>query len=107
MRGHQCLTQSESLVEAVLVQVASHAVHVTLSATARGHLLLIALECLRWRVPGNAVSSDLVLPLSIAQARARPVSASASVHLLESAPHERVLRGARNTLSKKSILLFN
>ena len=33
----------ESLVEAVLVQVASHAIQVT----ARGHLLLIALECLR------------------------------------------------------------
>ena len=92
-------TASASRVEAVLVQIASHAVNVALSATARGYLLLIALECLRWRFAGNAVSSNPVLTLSIAQARARP--ASASVHLLGSAPHERVLQSVSNAVSKK------
>lgn len=60
---------------------------------------LVALECLKWRVPDNSVSSNRLLPLSIAQARVRPVSASA--RFLESAQHERVLRGARNAQCKK------
>ena len=87
----------------MLVQVASHAIHVALSATARGHLLLTALEalqCLQWCVAGNAVSFALSLPLSIAQTRTR--SATASVYLLESAPQERVLWGR----SKKLPLLL-
>ena len=74
----------------------------------RGYLLLIALECLQWRVPGNSVSSDLLLlPLWIAQAKTRTSSASAFVHLLESVSQERVLPGARKALSKTIPLTFD
>ena len=91
-RHNQCFAQPESFVETVLVQVASHAVHVALSATARGHLLLVAPECLRWRVPDNSVSGSsnlLSRSVSIAQVRTRSASASASSCFLNSASHER------------------
>ena len=102
-RDHKCLTQPESCVEAVLVQIAAHAVHVALSATARGHLLLVALERLQWRVPESSVCSEHLLPLAVAQTRTRSVSAS--VRLVESAPHERVLCDVRRALSQKVRLL--
>ena len=55
-RDRQCLTQSESHVEAVLVQIASHAIHVALTAVR--HPLLVV-KCLAFHL---LLGTDILWP---------------------------------------------